>query len=68
MTDITKCPKCNREYDEEYERVLANKSGRTKHLRVVNAHTFESAFGTEHGWCIKVSCECGNKYGFEDST
>jgi len=65
---ITKCPKCGKAYENEYDRLGENGKTKTKHLQVVDSRTFESAWGTEHEWVVNVACECGTSYNFTDST
>jgi sarcosine oxidase delta subunit len=65
---ITKCPKCGKTYDTEYERLGEGEAKRTKHLKTTDFHSFQDAWGTQYAWTITVTCKCGHKYTFSDST
>ena len=66
--DQTKCSKCGHSYEDELDRMQDNNRQKSKHLKITNGRTFESDWGIEHAWTVTVSCECGNKFSFEEST
>ncbi len=68
VNDQTKCVKCKRSYADELTRMMDSNRQKSKHLKITNGRTFESAWGTEHAWTIQVACDCGNKFEFEEST